>query len=173
MTSEEFMKQQFLALRTEIDDSTSRMFWLLIIGMGMVMLSGYMISENPSSFGNVGLPFFLLAILIAFINEQNNISRAGKYLREVIEPNYPDITGWEKWLTTKSEFRDTDRAYFISFSVFFLVLFAISASLTLARLNVYVEIDQQFLWGTVIAYLLSGLCVLYVVVRHWRSSTSL
>jgi len=173
MNNNEFMQQQYVALRAEIDQSTSRMFWLLIIGMGMVMLSGYMISEHPSSFGNVGLPFFLLAILISFINEQNNISRAGKYLREVIEPNFPDITGWEKWLTTKSEFRETDRAYFISFSVFFLVLFAISASLTLARIAASADVSQHYLWGTIIAYTLSGLCVLYVVVRHWRSSTSL
>lgn len=173
MSSNEFMKQQFLALRAEIDESTTRMFWLVLIGMGMVMLSGYMISENPASFGNIGLPFFLLAILIAFINEQNNISRAGKYLREVVEPSYPEVTGWEKWLTSKSEFRQTDRAYFISFSLFFLVLFAISASLTLARLDTYVELNQEYLWGTVIAYALSGLCVLSVVIRHWRSSTSL
>lgn len=173
MSSEEFVKQQYLALRKEIDDSTSRIFWLLIIGMVMVMISGYMISETPSSFGNIGLPFFLLAIIIAFINEQNNISRAGKYLREVIEPYFPDITGWEKWLTSESAFREADRAYFISFSAFFLILFAISASLTLVRLNVYVDISPQFLWGTIIAYALSGTCVLYIVLRHWRSSTSL
>ena len=173
MTSSEFMKQQYLALRSEIDESTSRMFWLLIVGMVMVMVSGYMISEKPSSFGNVGLPFFLLAIMIAFINEQNNISRAGKYLREVIEPNFPDVTGWEKWLTSKHEFREADRAYFVSFSSFFLVLFAISASLTLVRLNVFVEIEQEVLWGIIIAYALSGMCVLYIVIRHWRSSSSL
>jgi len=173
MSSDEFMKQQFLALRAEIDDSTSRMFWLLIIGMGMVMLSGYMISENPSSFANAGLPFFLLAIMIAFINEQNNISRAGKYLREVIEPSVPGITGWEEWLLTKSQFREADRVHFISFSVFFLALFAISASLTLAQLEKHAQLNQSYFWSTAVAYVLSGLCVFVVVVRHWRSSTSL
>jgi hypothetical protein len=173
MSNDEFVKQQYLALRKEIDDSTSRIFWLLILGMVMVMVSGYMISESPSSFGNIGLPFFLLAILIAFVNEQNNVSRAGKYLREVIEPNFPDVTGWEEWLKSKSEYRETDRAYFISFSTFFLILFAISASLTLTRLNTYVEISPEYLFGTIGAYTLSGLCVLFVVVRHWRSSTSL
>ena len=170
MSSSEFMKQQFLALRKEIDDSTSRMFWLLIIGMVMVMVSGYMISERPAAFGNMGLPFFLLAILMSFINEQNNISRAGKFIREVIESEYPDVTGWEKWLSSKSEFRETDRTYFASFSVFFLILFAVSASLTLARLNVHIKLRNEYMWGIVIAYVLCGSCVLYVVVRHWRSN---
>ena len=173
MTSNEFLKQQYVALRSEIDASTSRMFWLLIIGMGLVMLSGYMATENPYTFANAGLPFFLLAIMIAFINEQNNINRAGRYLREVVEPSIPDVTGWEEWLTTKSQFREADRAYFISFSVFFLIFFAISASMSLAQLEKNSEINQLYFWSTAVAYALGALCVLVVVVRHWRTSTIL
>lgn len=173
MSSNEFLKQQYISLRAEIDASASRMFWLLIIGMGLVMLSGYMVTNNPSTFANTGLPFFLLAIMIAFINEQNNVNRAGKYLREVIEPSIPDVTGWEKWLSTKSQFREADRAYFISFSVFFLIFFAISASMSLAQLEKNSEINQLYFWSTAIAYALGALCVMVVVVRHWRTSTIL
>jgi hypothetical protein len=173
MTNNEFLKQQYLALRAEIDSSTTRMFWLLIMGMGLVMLSGYLVTENPSTFANAGLPFFLLAIILAFINEQNNISRAGKYVREVIEPTVSDVTGWEEWLTSKSQYREADRAYFISFSVLFLIFFAISASMTLVQLEKQVQLEKIYFWSTVVAYALSALCVLTVVVRHWRSSTSL
>ena len=173
MSSNEFLKQQYVALRSEIDASTSRMFWLLIIGMGLVMLSGYLVTANPSTFANVGLPFFLLAIMIAFINEQNNINRAARYLREVVEPSVPEVTGWEEWLTTKSQFREADRAYFISFSVVFLVFFAISASMTLDQLEKDDQINPLYFWSTAAAYALGSLCVLVVVVRHWRSSTIL
>jgi hypothetical protein len=173
MSGNEFMKQQYIALRSEIDDSASRMFWLLIIGMGLVMLSGYMVTENPSTLANAGLPFFLLAIMIAFINEQNNINRASKYMRDVVEPSISDVTGWEEWLSTKSHYREADRVYFISFSVLFLIFFAISASVTLAQLEKNLQLNQLYFWSTAVAYALSALCVLVVVVRHWRSSTIL
>ncbi len=173
MSNNEFVKQQYLALRAEIDESTSRMFWLLIIGMALVMLSGYLVTENPTTYANAGLPFFLLAIMVAFINEQNNISRAGKYLREVIEPTIPDITGWEKWLTSNKQFREADRAYFIAFSVLIFVFFAISASVTLAQLEKHLQLNQLYFWCTAVAYALGALAVLVVVMRHWRTSTSL
>ncbi|MEO2047948.1 MAG: hypothetical protein ABGX16_15420 [Pirellulales bacterium] len=116
MSNDEFMKQQYLSLRAEISDSTSRIFILLVIGMLLVMASGYLASANPTTLANAAIPFMLLAIVIAFINEQNNINRAGKYLREVVEPTISDVVGWEHWLSTKAEFREADRAYFVGFS---------------------------------------------------------
>lgn len=175
MSTDEFMKQQYLTLRTEINDSTSRIFKLLVIGMLLVLASGYLASASSASLANAAIPFMLLAIMIAFINEQNNISRAGKYLREVVEPTIPDVTGWEHWLSSKSEYREADRAYFVSFSVFFLIFYAISASLALAYLGKEAEVSTNYLffWSTAIAYALSAFCVLVVLVRHWRSSAIL
>ena len=42
MSNDEFMKQQFLTLRDEIRDSKARIFWLLIIGIVLVMMAGYL-----------------------------------------------------------------------------------------------------------------------------------
>lgn len=174
MSNDEFMKQQYLSLRAEISDSTSRIFKLLVIGMLLVLVSGYLASANPTTLVNAAIPFMLLAIVIAFINEQNNINRAGKYLREVIEPTIPDVVGWEHWLSTKAEFREADRAYFVGFSIFFFIFFVISASLTLANIEKNsLDINQLYFWSTAIAYALSAVCVVVILVRHWRSSTIL
>ena len=173
MSTDEFLKEQFLSLRTEIDDSTTRIFWLLIGGMFLVMVSGYLASAYPATPANVAIPFFLLAIMVAFINEQNNINRAGKYIREVVEPTVPDVTGWENWLASDSRYREADRAYFIGFSVFFMICFATSATMTLVQLEKQMSINYVYFWCTAAAYGLSALCVVTVLIRHFRTSTIL
>ena len=101
MASDEFMKQQFLTLREEIRDSKARIFWLLIIGMFLVMAAGYLAAEHPSAFANAAIPFLLLGLMLSFVSEQNNIARAGRYLREVVETRMENVVGWEHWLETK------------------------------------------------------------------------
>src|SRR5262245_10815007 len=97
MTTDEFMKQQFLTLRDEIRESKARIFWLLIIGILLVMVAGYLAAEHPNAFANAAIPFLLLALMLAFVAEQNNIARAGRYLREMVEPRITDLPCWEKW----------------------------------------------------------------------------
>ena len=92
MGTEEFMKQQFCALRDEIRDSKSRIFWLLIIGIVLVMVSGYLAAEHPNAFANAAIPFLLLALMLSFISEQNNIARAGRYVREAVEPHSESLS---------------------------------------------------------------------------------
>ena len=95
-------------------------------------------------------------------------------MREVIEPTIPDVVGWEHWLSTKDEFREADRAYVVRFSIFFFIFFVISASLTLANIEKNsLDINQLYFWSTAIAYALSAICVVVILVRHWRSSTIL
>ena len=36
------MKQQFLTLRDEIRESKARIFWLLMIGIVLIMVAGYL-----------------------------------------------------------------------------------------------------------------------------------
>src|SRR5258705_12505783 len=135
MSNDEFMKQQFLTLRDEIRDSKARIFWLLIIGIVLVMVAGYLAAEHPNAFANAAIPFLLLGLMLAFISEQNNIARAGRYLRETVEPEIENLKGWEHWLETKPRLREVDHAFVIGFSVLFWVFFVIATSLTLVTLG--------------------------------------
>jgi uncharacterized membrane protein YfcA len=170
MGTEEFMKQQFNALRDEIRDSKARIFWLLIIGIVLVMISGYLAAEHPNAFANAAIPFLLLGLMLSFISEQNNIARAGRYVREAVEPHGESLVGWERWLETKPRLREVDHAFVLGFSVLFLVFFAITSSLTL------VQFDKRglelYVWGAGIAYALGAFCTAVVLWRHWRSSTA-
>jgi hypothetical protein len=170
MATDEFMKQQFLTLRDEIRESKSRIFWLLIIGIVLVMVAGYMAAEHPSAYANAAIPFLLLGLMLAFISEQNNIARAGRYLRETVEPRIENLVGWEHWLETKPRLREVDHSFVLGFSVLFLVFFAITTSLTLVQLDK--SAHEAYVWAAAIAYGLGAFCIAIVLWRHWRSSTA-
>ncbi|TWU30138.1 MFS transporter [Bythopirellula polymerisocia] len=168
MSTDEFMKHQYLTLRAEISESKSRIFWLVIIGVALVLVSGYLAAEHPSAFANAAIPFLLLGLMMSFIAEDNNISRAGRYIREHVEPHIKDLTCWEHWLERHPEFREVDHSFVIGFSMLFFCFFAISTSLTL------VYLDRQMysmlkVGSAGVAYLLAALCVLVVFVRHLRA----
>ena len=170
MASDEFMKQQFLTLREEIRDSKARIFWLLIIGMFLVMAAGYLAAEHPSAFANAAIPFLLLGLMLSFVSEQNNIARAGRYLREMVETRIDNVVGWEHWLETKPRLREVDHSFVLGFSVLFLIFFAITTSLTLTQLDK--QTHELYVWAAAIAYALGAFCIAIVLWRHWRSSTA-
>ena len=170
MSNEEFNKQQFLSLREEIRDSKTRIFWLLILGISLVMISGYLAAEHPAAFTNAATPFLLVALMLSFISEQNNVSRAGRYIREVIESQSDGVPGWEHWLELKKPVREVDHCFVVGFSVLFLAFFSITTSLTLRQLDL--RGSETLMWCAAIAYGLGALLIVYVLWRHWRSSTS-
>jgi uncharacterized membrane protein YfcA len=170
MPTDDFMMQQYLALRDEIRESKARIFWLLIIGMFLVMAAGYLVAEHPSAFANAAIPFLLLGLMLSFVSEQNNIARAGRYLRETVEPTIQNVVGWEHWLESKPRLREVDHAFVIGFSVLFLIFFAITTSLSLMQLDR--RAHEAYVWAAGIAYLLGAFCIAFVLWRHWRSSTA-
>jgi hypothetical protein len=170
MNTEEFLKSQYLSLRDEIRESKEHVFWLLIAGMVLVMAAGYLAAEHPSAFANAAIPFLLLALMLAYISEQNNISRAGHYLKEIVEPRIQDLTCWEHWLESKHQFREVDHAFVVGFSTIFLIFFAISTSLTLWQL--VLRGQEKYVWAVGGAYIAGALCIVYVFIRHWKASTA-
>jgi uncharacterized membrane protein YfcA len=170
MNTDEFLRNQYLTLRDEIRESKTHIFWLLLSGMLLVMAAGYLAAEHPSAFANAAIPFLLLALMLAFVSEQNNIARAGRYLREVVEPRIQDLTCWEHWLESKQQLREVDHAFVVGFTLIFMIFFLISSSLTLRQLN---HNDQGwYVWCVGTAYALGAICMAYVFVRHYRSSTA-
>jgi hypothetical protein len=170
MSNEEYVKQQFLTLRDEIMQSKARIFWLLIIGIVLVLLSGYLAAEHPNAYAFVAMPFLLIALMLSYVSEQNNIARAGRYLREV-EPQLENHAGWERWLETKPHLRDVDHAFVIGFSVLFLIFFAVTTSLSLVALD-RKSSNEMYVWAAAVAYALGAFCIAVVLWRHWRSSTA-
>ncbi len=170
MSTDQFMLQQFLTLRDEIRDSKARIFWLLIIGVALVVLASFLAAEFPAAFANAAIPFILLGLMLSFVSEQNNIARAGRYLREVVEPRIENLDGWEHWLETKPHLRDVDHYFVLGFSVLFLVFFAITTSLTLVQLDK--RTSEVYVAAAAIAYALGAFCTAVVLWRHWRSSTA-
>jgi uncharacterized membrane protein YfcA len=170
MATDDFMKQQYLTLRDEIRESKARIFWLLILGMLLVMVAGYLAAEHPTAFANAAIPFLLLGLMLSFVSEQNNIARAGRYLRETVEPRIENIMGWEHWLEGKPRLREVDHAFVLGFSVLFLIFFSITTSLTLVQLDK--SAHDVYVWAAAIAYALGAFCIAVVLWRHWRSSTA-
>jgi uncharacterized membrane protein YfcA len=170
MPTEEFMKQQYLTLRDEIRESKARIFWLLIIAMILVMAAGYLAAEYPNAFANAAIPFLLIGLMLSYVSEQNNIARAGRYLRETIEPSVQNVVGWEHWLESKPKLREVDHQFVIGLSVLFLIFFAITTSLTLTQLDKHAA--EIYVWAAAIAYLLGAICTAYIFWRHYSSSTA-
>lgn len=169
MSTDDFSKQQYVALRAEISESKSRVFWLLLIGIALVFAAGYVAAEHPTAFANAAIPFLLLAVMLSFIAEESNISRAGRYLREVVEPNIKEMTCWERWLETQTQFRMVDRSFVVGFSVLLLSFFVITASLSVRQMD---DTGQrlELIVAAATAYVLGGVCIVYVLVRHWTAS---
>ena len=61
MNTDDFLRSQYLTLRDEIRESKSKIFWILISGMVLVLTAGYLAAEHPSAFANAAIPFLLLA----------------------------------------------------------------------------------------------------------------
>jgi hypothetical protein len=172
MSAEEFMKQQYLTLRDEIRASKSRVFFILVIGTLFVPFVAFAAKAYGSTFASASLPFIMLVLMLAFVMEQNSIVRAGKYLKDHVEPNLPGHPTWEAWLEANSKLRDVDKYFFASFLIVFLVFYAASAGLAYeALLEVRQGVDNQH-WFALGGYAVGGLWFVIVWLSHWRMCTT-
>lgn len=172
MSAEEFMKQQYLTLRDEIRASKSRVFFILVIGTLFVPFVAFVAKEYGSTFASASLPFIMLVLMLAFVMEQNSIVRAGKYLKEHVEPNLQGHPTWESWLEANSKLRDVDKYFFASFLIVFLVFYAAAAGLAYeSLLTVQGGIDNQH-WFALGGYAVGAFWFIVVWLSHWRMCTS-
>lgn len=169
MSAEEFMKQQYLTLRDEIRASKARVFMLLVLGTLFVPAVFFAAQAFESAFASAALPFVLLVLMLAFVMEQNGILRAGKYLKDHVEPHIEGQVTWESWLESNHKHRDMDRYFFVSFLLVFLLFYAIGASLAVVSISQYWPEDY---WYTAIGYTVGGLWFIIVWLRHWHSCMS-
>lgn len=175
MPQDEFMKQQYLTLREEIRSSKSRVFLILVIGTLFIPIAAFIAKEYENTFASASIPFILLVLMIAFIMEQNSIVRAGRYLKEHVEPHIEGIVTWENWLESNRKLRDADRYFFGSFLLVLLLFYAIGAGLAIEAIATFAKSNWWFgemnIWYGAIGYGIGGLWFLIVWIGHWRMCT--
>ncbi len=175
MSSEEFMKQQYLTLRDEIRSSKSRVFFVLVLGTLLVPIMTFAAQAANSSYVSASLPFIMLVLMLAFVMVQDSIVRAGKYLREHVEPLIEGHPTWETWLESNVRFREVDKYFFASFLIVFLVFYAAGASLGFESLLKDVRDhggSGHEHWYALGGYAVGGFWFLVVWLSHWRMCTS-
>lgn len=172
MNDSDFLKQQFITLREEIRESKARIFKLVLLGSLFIPLAGYAADRMELFFASASLPFVIVLIMLTFISEQNAIIRAGRYLKEHVEPKIAGVTGWEKWLESNHQLRTLDRFFFGSFMLMFFIFYAIGCAAAIQTLSVKFFDDQTQFTLSAVAYALGGLWVLFVWLRHWHSCTT-
>lgn len=175
MPQDEFLKQQYLTLRDEIRSSKSRVFFILVIGTLFIPIAAFAAKEYGNTFASASIPFILLVLMIAFIMEQNSIVRAGRYLKEHVEPHIDGLVTWENWLESNRRLRDADRYFFGSFLLVLLLFYAIGSGLAIEAIATFAQSNWWFsrynVWYGAIGYGIGGLWFLIVWIGHWRMCT--
>ncbi len=170
MSEDEFMRQQYVTLREEIRACKARTFAILVLGTLFVPIAGFAASQFQSGFATASLPFVLLVLMLAFITEQNAVIRAGRYLKEHVEPKIEGLVTWERWLESSRRLRDVDRAFFLSFLLVFLLFYAVGAGVAVTSIAEMWPREQY--WYAAGGYAIGGLWLVIVLLRHWHACTT-
>lgn len=170
MSTEEFMKQQYITLRDEIRGAKVRMFGLLVLVAVFVPLTAFLAQRFEAVYAAASMPFVVLVFMLAFIMEQNSVIRAGRYLKEHVEPHIETAVTWEKWLESNRHLRDADRYFFGSVVLIFFLFYAIGAVLAVQS---WAESEFPLhMYPAAAAYGIGALWFIVVLLRHWHSCTT-
>ncbi|MBI5863220.1 MAG: hypothetical protein HZB38_01650 [Planctomycetes bacterium] len=176
MEKNEFLVQQFATLRHEIEGHQSRSFWIVVIGLLGIPTASYFLLEASIPLW-MALPFFLLVLMVLFLAQQNFMMRAGRYIREYIEPKMECSPGWEAWIESRPAFRVMDRQFAGSLLVLFFLFYFLLIGLALNRLYDQAlsnpGLGNWMIFGAAAAvYTIATLFGFATLIHHWRSSVS-
>jgi len=176
MKREDYLLQQFLTLRREIEGQQTRVFWIIVIGLLGIPILGYLMLSATANIW-VTLPFFLLVLIILYLTEQNHMIRAGRYIREYIETQVEFSPAWEAWLAGHAELRLVDKHFSSFFVVLFFLYYFLAVGYALHRLMYAAMTDpsgQQwiYVYGAVATYGIATVWGLSTLLHHWRSLIS-
>ena len=177
MTREDFLTHQFVTLRREIEGQQVRLFWIIMIGLlGMPALGYFLLSATTPIW--LGLPFFLLVLIILYLAEQNHMVRAGRYIRDYIEPEVEFSPGWETWLAKHAELRLVDKHFSSCFIVLFFLYYFLSIVFAMDRLVRAAFVGDPsgpgwwWVCGAAGTYAITTIWGMATLIQHWRSLLS-
>lgn len=113
----------YQSLREEIIERLNRSFTVVtstLVGVPSVVLAGRFLEEMYS----MGAALLLLAPILVvtagffYVSEFNGVMRAGRYLRENIEPTFTGVLGWESWLEAQKNETTRKVDQYLNLSVF-------------------------------------------------------
>lgn len=121
--SREFALQQYLTLREEIKETKERLFKVMTFGIIGVPAANYLSDRFNIPEVLLALPVLVLIIALMYLAENHGLMRCGRFIRTEIEPRYPEVVGWERWLEESDERRSVDRYVAYSFFLLFVVYY--------------------------------------------------
>ena len=174
MEDNQFLRDQFASIRREIEGLQTRVFWTVIIGLLAVPTMTYLTWDTDALVWLV-LPFFMLVLMMLFVAQHHQMMRAGRFMREEIEPRLRDTPSWEAWIESRPEYRLLDRHFFACFTIVFFVYYAVTMGTSLERLWTAAADERTgltwwFLYGAMATYTIATIWALVTLVHHWRSS---
>ena len=173
MDQSEFLKQQFNTIRDEIKAIKSRCFWTVAMGLFGVPIITYL-AQDTEKFVSLLVPYLVLVIIIMFLSEQSALMRAGRYIRQVIEPNVDTSLGWEAWLESRSDLRLMDRHFVACFIIVFFVYYFMTIGVAMQTLWAEMQdsaAGRYWLIGATVTYAIGAIWALSTLLHHWRSAT--
>ena len=171
MQSEDFLRDQFLSLREEIKATKARLFWIVTMGLFGVPVLAYF-SSLGDKYVAMLVPYFVLVLVIMFLAEQNALMRAGRYIREEIEPKVLDNPGWEAWLESRADLRLMDRHFLACFTIVFFVYYFMAIGMVMQDLHAEMERDptgQTWFYGASATYAVGAIWMVSTLFHHWKS----
>ncbi len=174
MEDNQFLRDQFASIRREIEGLQVRLFWTVIIGLLGVPTMTYVTWDTDALVWLV-LPFFMLVLIMLFLAQHHQMVRAGRFMREEIEPRLSNTPSWETWLESKPEFRLLDRHFFACFTIIFFVYYAVSMATSIERLWGLAAAERSglmwsFVYSAVATYIIATIWAIITLLQHWRSS---
>ena len=170
MDHSKFVEAQFSALRKEIEASKANLF--KTIGFGIAGIPGmyFVAVQFDLDFLIAAMPLLVMVIGLLYLSESHAIMRCGRYIRQEVEPKFPELVGWEEWLSDdRYDRRTVDRFLMYAFFLLCAIYYAVT-SVMAAR---FVESLGQMAYLTVCAlYIGVALFSTYFLARNIRLSTT-
>jgi hypothetical protein len=173
MDKDQFLMHQFTTLRQEIAATKTRLFWIVVLGLFGVPMLAYF-AQSAQRYVALLVPYLVLAVIIMFLAEQNALMRAGRYIRQHIEPHIGHDPAWETWLESRMDLRLMDRHFSACFVIVFFVYYATTIGVAIRDLWSDMTSDPAGLWwmyAVPITYLIGAIWALSTLLHHWRSAT--
>lgn len=176
MDSKDFLREQFLVLRREIEARQTRLFWTVVIGLlGMPAITYF--ARDAETLAWLAIPFLMIVIIVLFLAEQNAMMRAGRFIREKVEGRFDRSDGWEGWLESRAEFRLMERNFVGCFITIFFLYYFLAVGMAIYRLWGEVALDPSghylyWFYGACVAYAVGALWAVINLIHHWRFTIS-